>query len=89
MTPYSSDREKYNTGYFGWLFSYSKFWFTIPVRELDEFVEWAKMTLFLIVYCVCIVTFPVTFPILSLIGMIQGKRKMIKDHGKDALVGGR
>jgi hypothetical protein len=89
MTPYSSDKEKYNTGYIGWLSSYSKHWLTIPVKGFDELVEWANMTLFLIVYCVCILTFPVTLPILSLIVMIQEKRKMIKHYGKDALVGGR
>jgi len=85
MTPCSSDKEKYNTGYFGWLIAYSKYWFSVPVREFDELIEWAQMTLFLIGYLILVVAFPITFPVLALFTMIDSKRKMVKDHGKDAL----
>ena len=85
MTPWSSDRVKFNTTYWGWLKAYSKYWFSMPIREAEELLEFLRMVGALLIYTMCFLSSPVTFPILALVIMVRSKKKMVKDHGEESL----
>jgi hypothetical protein len=57
----------------------------LPITVADELVEWLQATLAIAIYIVCVLTSPLTFPVLALCVMLSSKKRILRNYGADNL----
>ena len=82
MTPYSSDKVKYNSVYLSLLMAYSIECFLMPIKNVEELLQ---LLVAINLYIVVLVTFPVSLPAIYFVKMKLYKRKLVKLYGVEEL----
>ncbi len=89
MNLYSSSIEKYNSSYTKWFKALFNHFITWPADNSEEmkivFLHSIGYIISITVYLLVLVTFPISFPIITFFRRTMYRRSLVKEYSRDKL----
>lgn len=85
VDPFSSGKDKYNAGYFEWLWGFFIHFVKIPWHNSDELKECLGVIWGMLWWMIIMLFFPITIPIITAMVMYNTKRDLREEYGHDEL----